>query len=94
MGIVRYNTDNLPKVAQEDLNKFDAVKEEAIDCSDIPELTETFWQNAERGKFYRPKKQQITVNIDEDVLDWLKADGKGYQTRLNAILRKTMLEQL
>ena len=36
-------------------------------------------------------KQQITARIDADVLDWLKSGGKGYQSRLNAILRREML---
>ncbi|OIQ92959.1 hypothetical protein GALL_250870 [mine drainage metagenome] len=44
-----------------------------------------------RGRFYRPIKQQITACIDADVLDWLKAQGKGYQSRINAILRREML---
>lgn len=69
-------------------------KDEDIDLSDIPELPEEFWENAERGKFYRPKKQQITINIDADVIAWLKSNGKGYQTRLNAILREKMVESI
>ena len=46
---------------------------------------------AERGKFYRPLKQQLTVRIDADVVAWLKGQGKGYQSRLNQILRTAML---
>jgi uncharacterized protein (DUF4415 family) len=41
--------------------------------------------------FYRPRKRQITARVDADVLDWLKAQGKGYQSRINAILRREML---
>jgi len=44
-----------------------------------------------RGKFYRPIKRQLTVRIDADVLAWLRSYGKGYQSRLNAILRSAML---
>jgi uncharacterized protein (DUF4415 family) len=44
-----------------------------------------------RGKFYRPLKTQASVRIDADVMEWLKRPGKGYQTRLNAILREAML---
>jgi uncharacterized protein (DUF4415 family) len=62
-----------------------------IDFSDIPELTDEQWKKAERGRFYRPVKQQITARVDADVLAWLKAQGKGYQSRLNAILRREML---
>jgi uncharacterized protein (DUF4415 family) len=62
-----------------------------IDTSDIPEMTEEQWKKARRGHFYRPRKRQITARVDADVLDWLKAQGKGYQSRINAILRREML---
>jgi uncharacterized protein (DUF4415 family) len=62
-----------------------------IDTSDIPEMTEEQWKHASRGHFYRPRKRQITARVDADVLDWLKAQGKGYQSRINAILRREML---
>ena len=64
-----------------------------IDLSDIPEWTDEMWRNAVRGRFYRPVKQQLTVRIDSDVLAWLKAHGKGYQTRINALLRAAMLNK-
>jgi uncharacterized protein (DUF4415 family) len=46
---------------------------------------------AERGKFYRPIQQQLTVRGDADVLEWLKSQGSGCQSRLNGILRNAML---
>jgi uncharacterized protein (DUF4415 family) len=54
-------------------------------------MTEEQWKNARQGHFYRPRKRQITARVDADVLDWLKAQGKGYQSRINAILRREML---
>jgi len=42
------------------------------------------------GKFYRPRKKSLTIRIDADVLAWLRGQGKGYQTRINALLRETM----
>lgn len=66
--------------------------DDEIDFSDIPETTSKDWAEAERGKFYRPLKQVATVRLDKDVLAWLKEQGRGYQTRLNEILRKAMLE--
>lgn len=64
-----------------------------IDLSDIPELTEKFWQNAVRNPFYKPVKKQVTLRIDADILAWLRQQGaEGYQSRLNATLRKVMLE--
>jgi len=68
--------------------------ESEIDYSDIPPLTEEFWEKAERGRFYRPIKESTTVRVDSDVLAWLKNHGKGYQTRLNAILRDAMLRSI
>jgi uncharacterized protein (DUF4415 family) len=65
-----------------------------INLSDIPPLTEDFWKNAVRGKYYKPTKTSTTVRIDSDVLAWLRAQGKGYQSRINAILRRKMLESL
>jgi uncharacterized protein (DUF4415 family) len=62
-----------------------------IDTSEIPEMTEEPWKNARRGHFYCPRKRQITARVDADVLDWLKAQGKRYQSRINAILRREML---
>jgi uncharacterized protein (DUF4415 family) len=65
-----------------------------IDLSDIPELTEEFWQNAVRNPFYRPVKRQLTLRLDADVIAWLRKAGKGYQTRANALLRDAMLRDL
>jgi uncharacterized protein (DUF4415 family) len=65
--------------------------DDEIDFSDIPEVTEERMKNATRYRFYRPVKQQITARLDSDVLHWLKSQGKGYQSRINEILRKEML---
>ena len=62
-----------------------------IDYSEIPPLTAKFWSDAARGGFYKPIKTSTTVRIDADVLAWLRAQGKGYQSRINAILRREML---
>lgn len=65
-----------------------------IDLSDIPPLKESFWKNAVRNPFYRPVKQQLTVRLDSDVVAWLRRHGKGYQTRLNKVLREAMIEDI
>ena len=62
-----------------------------IDYRDIPPLGDDFWKNAVRNPFYKPTKQVTTLRVDSDVLLWLKGQGKGYQTRINAILREAML---
>lgn len=60
-----------------------------IDFTDMPEVLD--WRGAEIGRFYRPKKQPVTMRLDEDVLDWLKSYGAGYQTKANLLLRHAML---
>ncbi len=97
MSIVRYTLETLPPLTDADraqLKKLADMPDSEIDFSDIPELTEEFWKNAVRGKFYKPTKKTTTVRFDTDVLAWLKAQGKGYQTRMNAILREAMLNDL
>jgi uncharacterized protein (DUF4415 family) len=65
------------------------MKDEDIDLSDIPEITD--WSNAVRGRFYRPMKQSLTIRLDADVIAWLKSQGTGYQTRINSLLRNAMI---
>ncbi|MBL8453867.1 MAG: BrnA antitoxin family protein [Zoogloea sp.] len=76
----------------EELKALSALPDEAIDYSDIPVSTPDDWQQAQVGQFYRPIKQQLTLRIDADVVAWFKAQGKGYQTRINELLRRAMLE--
>ena len=97
---VRYDVDlaNLPPSDREaegrTLLRLADMPDSEIDYSDIPELADGQFRNAGRGRFYRPVKQQITARVDADVLAWLKAQGKGYQARMNAILRREMLASL
>jgi len=65
---------------------------ENIDFSDIPELTEEQFRRASRGRFYRPVKKPVTMRLDSDVIEWLKRDGPGYQTKANRLLRSEMLK--
>lgn len=66
-------------------------RDDPVDYSDIPPLDEAFWKAARPNPFFRPAKEQVTVRLDADVLAWLRAGGRGYQTRLNAVLREAML---
>jgi hypothetical protein len=65
------------------------MRDEDIDFSDIPLTLD--WSKAEVGKFYRPPKRPVTLRLDEDVIEWLKGYGKGYQTRANFLLRHAMV---
>ena len=93
--MVSYTLDTLPPMTDarfEELKALAARPESEIDFTDNPEVTEERMKNAIRHRgFYRPVKQQITARLDSDVLHWLKSSGKGYQSRMNAILRKEML---
>src|SRR3546814_7833715 len=93
---VRFQLDpgNLPpwtEAQKAELDALQAMPDSGIDYSDAPTLTEDFWKTAERGRFYKPIKQQVTARLDADVLAWLKSQGKGYQARMNEILRREML---
>ena len=83
---------NLTTKQRREIRALSALPEQRIDTSDIKPLGTAFWRDAVRNPFFRPVKQSTTVRIDADVLAWLKAHGKGYQTRLNRILREAMLE--
>src|SRR5438270_10858934 len=79
----------LTKTQKEDIKKLRAKHDEDIDLSDAPLVVD--WSKAEIGKFYRPQKKPVTMRLDSDVIDWLKADGRGYQTKANWLLRHAML---
>lgn len=74
-------------VIKSDLARIDAMRDEDIDYSDIPDLgdDEEFWTNA--VLVIPERKAQLTLRLDKDLLDWFRAQGKGYQTRINAVLR-------
>ncbi len=62
---------------------------------DAPVLPPEMWEGAlTGGNFYRPLKTAVSLRIDNDVLAWLKSFGEGHLTRINAILRERMLEDL
>lgn len=73
------------KPTKSDLRRIDGMKDEDIDYSDIPEVDAAFFEKAR--VVVPPGKKQVTVRLDSDVLAWLKGQGRGYQTRINAILR-------
>ncbi|MDR3482931.1 MAG: BrnA antitoxin family protein [Burkholderiaceae bacterium] len=97
MSMVRYKQGELPPLTDEQKAELKALAEKPdseIDYSDIPPLDAAFWKNAVRNPFYKPTKTHASVRIDSDVLAWLKLQGKGYQTRMNDILRDAMIRAL
>lgn len=71
------------------LERLRDLPDEQIDTVDIPEAPKENWRLARRGDLYRPVKQPVTIRIDADVLAWFKknAEGQGYQTEINRVLR-------
>ncbi len=61
-----------------------ATTDQDIDFSDVPELDDAFWRNA---RLVEPDQtQSVTLRVKKSVLEIYKAQGKGYQTRMNAVL--------
>jgi uncharacterized protein (DUF4415 family) len=94
--IVRYTRDNLPKDTQTDWARVDAMTEEEIDAAarsdpDAQPIDEDMWEDA---VLVFPGKQLVCIRIDRDVLDWFRSQGRGYQTRMNAVLRSYMEAQV
>jgi uncharacterized protein (DUF4415 family) len=72
-----------------DLDALAALPDDQIDTSNMPEQRD--WRGAQRGQFYRPIKQQITLRIDVDVIAWFRQHAtteNGYQTQINTALRE------
>lgn len=90
------------------LDALAAMPDEEIDYSDVPPLTEDQLARMRRGSELRVERRaaretgremgremgrEVTVRLDRDVLDWLRAGGPDYAARLNAILRRAMREE-
>lgn len=78
--------NNLSRKQTEEISQLKKRSDKDIDLSEIAESSD--WNLAERGKFYRPIKKQITLRLDTDVVDWFKSGGDKYQTRINLALRE------
>ena len=77
---------------QTDWERVDTLRDEDIDTSEHPEMTPEMFAKAVARKGLKPipRKQQVTLRLDTDVLQWIKDQGKGYQSRINALLRAYM----
>lgn len=84
----------LTRAQRAELKSLAALRDDAIDTSDAPELLD--WSGAKRGLFYRPVKQQLTLRLDSDVVAWFKShatSNEGYQTQINRALREYVRER-
>jgi uncharacterized protein (DUF4415 family) len=80
------------KKSRTDWKRVDALKDEDIDLSDVPEVSPEMFARAivRRGLKPMSRKAQLTLRVDSDVLDWYRKQGQGYQTKINALLRAYM----
>ncbi len=96
--IVSYTFDTLPPVSEADearLRARAARPDSETDTSDAREMTAEEWKNPLRlSDVLGKRKRQVRATLDADVLAWLKSQGRGYHSRLNAILRREMLKSL
>ncbi len=85
---------NLSAKQLAELKALQVMPDSEIDYSDDSQATLAAWQEAVVGRFYKPMKQQLTLRIDADVVAWFKSQGKGYQTRINELLRRAMMKEV
>jgi uncharacterized protein (DUF4415 family) len=84
------NAQDMRKQSRTDWAKIKAMKDRDIDFSDAPKLDDDFFAEA---KLWPGKKKQITIRLDPDVLEYFKTKGRGYQSNINAALRRYMETQ-
>jgi len=86
-NFVHYKVDELPESSGTDWRRIDAMKDEDIDTSEIPELDQQWFKNAQ--VVLPQKKKAISLRVDGEVLEWFKSNskGRGYQTLMNAVLK-------
>lgn len=84
------NVRSTKRRSRTDWKRIDAMRDEDIDFSDIPKLGSDFFANA---IIWPGPKEQITLRIDPDVLKFFRKQGRGYQSTINAVLRKYMEAQ-
>jgi uncharacterized protein (DUF4415 family) len=80
------------KKSGSDWGRVKGLRDEEIDLTEVPEVRPEQFARAvvRRGLKAAPAKAQVTLRIDQDVLDWFRGQGQGYQTRINALLRAYM----
>ena len=82
------NKKSISRRSKTDWARVKALKDDQIDYSDSPKIDAAFFKNA-RLRLPEPK-EAITIRLDRDILEWLRQQGTGYQTRINAVLRAYM----
>jgi uncharacterized protein (DUF4415 family) len=92
--IKKKHSNPIPLEIQAKIDALAGLSEAEINTDDLPEVRN--WSCAQRGVFYRPIKQQITLRLDADLLDWFKnhhLQNEGYQTSINRVLREYVTQR-
>ena len=76
-----------------ELEALEAMPDDQIDYSDIPEMTDTDWSKAKRGKFYKPDWQEITLRLDQNVVDWFEEQG-GTPEKAHEAINQALVEHM
>lgn len=86
------NKKSTSKIFGTDIEKLRNMKDEDIDFSDIPRTTPEMWAKGFVKKGFKPvpQKKQLTLRIDQDVIEFFRTQGQGYQTKINQLLRAYM----
>jgi uncharacterized protein (DUF4415 family) len=92
MNMVRFKRSEIPVMSKEREAELKALSERVSDAMVVDALDDDFWAKAAPSPFYKAKKVHASIRIDADVIAWLKSQGKGYQSKINSILRAEMLK--
>lgn len=83
--------DDPPPLTDEERARLAALDlDDPVDLGDAPLPSGAYVAKGLRDPFYRPLKEQVTLRLDADVLAWFRAGERGYQTRINTVLREAM----
>ena len=89
------NSETLTPQQKAELDGLASLPDDQIKTGDIPEQRD--WSGARRGALYRPVKQQITLRLDADLIEWFRRHpeaGEGYQTSINRALREYVAQHV
>ena len=76
-----------------ELEALEAMPDDQIDCSDIPEMTDEEWATAKRGMFYQPDWQDITLRLDQNVIDWFEEQA-GTPEKAQEAINQALVEHM
>jgi len=86
----KYRTADGRSLTKAEIARLDEIERRMGDDDGVLPAPEANWATATRGRFFKPRKEAISLRLDMDVLDWLRRRGPGYQTEINRILREKM----